>query len=143
MTPIRSPTPSPAPQPLIILKYHVSHMATSAGSDVVPVRRTTKTRLAQYRTTTYDALLSDLLATSPAGLEARLALKAAEPANRALGLARPRTERTPAKQLLLAEVARERRRQWERQGRLVPLGPRRTRYIAVRPRPAAVVERVR
>lgn len=120
-------------------------MATSRASDVIPLRRSTKARLTGLKgSRTYDQALSALLDLGEASLAARLDLVDREAVNRAAALVAPQRGREPSKQLLLARLAKERRERWLAEGRLVPLGERRTRYVAPSTtRTTPVVRRVR
>lgn len=121
-------------------------MPTSTGSDVLPVRRTTKARLTAAKgSASYDEALRALLDATPEdALRARLDARRLEAANRTRALLEPsRPRRTQAKQILLAAIARERRASWLAGGRIVRLGPRRERYVGDERRVVAEVRRVR
>lgn len=96
-------------------------MPTAPGSDVVPLRKETKRRLARLKGEgTYDDVIRDLLSAADAdGLAAARALRqdtAPAPA--------PSPDRDPEEQLLVARLAAERWRLWRRSGRARDLGPR-------------------
>ena len=94
-------------------------MATGATSDLLPVRKETKRRLARLKgSASYDALLRALLDAVP---EAAL-LDRLRGAPRT-SLQEPR-ERPPEKQLLIADLAAQRWRGWLASRRLVERGPR-------------------
>ena len=92
-------------------------MATGATSDLVPVRKDTKGRLAALKgDATYDRLLQVLLdLASPEAVESALRGPSAPPE------AKPRP---PEKQLLIANLAATRWRRWIAEGRVIPRGPR-------------------
>lgn len=116
-------------------------MPTSPSSDVVPLRKTTKRKLAGVKgRDSYDDLLGALLeAVPPEELQRTLARKRALSENAAKvrrqmdERIRRGLERTPEKQLLIAGLARERWARWVREGRVERLGPR---VVAWWPRPA-------
>lgn len=94
-------------------------MATGSGSDLLPVRKETKARLAQLKgDASYDALLRALLDTAPREAVLRRLDVGPHPAR-----AEPR-ERPPEKQLMIAELAARRWAAWIRDGRVEPRGPR-------------------
>lgn len=99
-------------------------MPTGASNDLVPVRKPTKRRLAALKgADSYDAVVNAALdLVPPDALRARLDLA------RAAADAPPR-ERSPSKQALIARLAAERQRLWRAEGRIVPLAPRRWRYV--------------
>lgn len=107
-------------------------MATSPASDVVPLRKTTKRRLADAKVgASYDDLIATLLDITPPeelkrGVERRRGAAARAAEVRALMDERIRRglERSPEKQLLIASLARERWSLWAREGRVKTLGPR-------------------
>lgn len=104
-------------------------MPTGATSDLLPVRKDTKERLARLKgSATYDALLRALLEmVPPERLEAWQDAQAGT-TRRAVEA----RERPPEKQLLIADLAERRWKQWLDEGRAVQLGPR---LYAWRPRP--------
>lgn len=116
-------------------------MPTSPSSDVVPLRKTTKRKLAKVKgRASYDDLLGVLLErVPPKELEEALERKRAIAENAAKvrrqmdERIRRGLERSPEKQLLIATLARERWLRWEREGRIERIGPR---VVAWRPAPA-------
>ncbi|HWG92525.1 MAG TPA: hypothetical protein VNZ52_16890 [Candidatus Thermoplasmatota archaeon] len=111
-------------------------MATSPRSDAVILRRETKARLAAAKEeATFEEAVAALLEEVPPDRLAALlrARRQRPPPPRPTPPSMPRPgmaagpDRSPEKQVLMARLAAERRRQWEAQGRLERLGPRRTR----------------
>lgn len=94
-------------------------MPTGADSDLLPVRKETKARLAKLKGgASYDALLRALLDVAPPEALAKRLQAAAPPAP-----AEPR-ERPPEKQRMIAALAARRWERWLREGRVEPRGPR-------------------
>lgn len=106
-------------------------MPTSASSDVIPVKKTTKQALASVKGDySYDELLRVLLSVVPPD-QLRMALeKRQEQFNQQAEARRELRQRTsldrrsPEKQILIARLADTRWKQWLDQGRVVARGPR-------------------
>lgn len=107
-------------------------MPTSPSSDLIPARKSTKRRLAEVKGAgTYDDVLSALLEAVPPDELQRtmerkrvLAERAAAVRARMDERIRRGLERTPEKQLLIANLARERWARWRREGRIEEVAPR-------------------
>lgn len=90
-------------------------MATSANSDLVPVRKATKTRLESLKgARSYDEVIRDLLDSAPT----------AGPAEKATASA----TRDPDEQLLIARLAQQRWMLWRADGKIRDVGPRLVEY---------------